>query len=68
MEIPSIESITALNNALVQQRIDTAIMAKANEIAKAQGAMALELLDAAAVTAAQSDEKPESHHSLDLSA
>lgn len=68
METPSIESITALNNALVQQRIDTAIMAKANDIAKARGEMALELLDAAAATAAQSAGKPGSNHSLDISA
>ena len=65
MDIPSIESITALSNALVQQRIDTAIMAKANEIAKAKGDMALELLDAAAAPGAQSARQPGSHRSLD---
>ncbi len=68
MEIPSIESITALHNALVQQRIDTAIMAKANDIAKARGEMALELLDAAAAAAAQSAGKPGSHRSMDINA
>ncbi len=67
MDIASIESITALHSALVQQQIDTAVLAKANDVARAQGEMALELLDAAAATVAQSAGKPQSHHSLDLS-
>ena len=65
MDIPSIESITTLNNALVQQRIDTAVLAKANDIARAQGEMALELLEAAA-TVAQSAGNLGSNHSLDV--
>lgn len=68
MDIGSIESITALHDAVVQQRIDAAVLAKANDIAKAQGEMALELLDAAAATVAQTAAKPGSHHSLDISA
>ena len=66
MNIPSIDSVTALHQVLAQQRFDMAVMAKANDIAKAQGDMALELLDAAAETPNQASGDRDSQQGVDL--
>jgi len=66
MDIPSIDSVTALHQVLAQQRLDMAVMAKANDVAKAQGDMALELLDAATETSNQASGDHDSLHGLDL--
>jgi len=66
MNIPSIDSVTALHQVLAQQRLDMAVMAKANDVAKAQGDMALELLDAAAETSDHASGDRDSQQVLDL--
>lgn len=52
MGIPSISSVSAMQAALVQQQIDIAMLAKANDSVKAQGEAAVALIEAAAELAA----------------
>jgi len=66
VDIRSIESITALHSAGVQQQLDTAVLAKANDLAKAQGDMALKLLEVAAATSAQPAGTSRLPHGMDL--
>lgn len=66
MDIRSIESIAVLHHAVMQRQIDMAVLTKANDIARAQGDMAVELLDAAAATGARSTWTSGLHHGLDL--
>jgi len=45
MNIPSISAVSGLQQAVVQQKINTAVLAKANDIAKTQQQAAIQLLN-----------------------
>jgi len=62
MNIPSAGEISGIQQAATQQKIDIALMAKANQVAKSQGEAALQLLDAA-VQATES--AGDGHHGSD---
>lgn len=48
MNLTSAAAISNLQHAIIQQEISTSVAVKANDVAKAQGEMVLELLGAAA--------------------
>ena len=55
MNAINIDSVSALQAALVRQRVDTAVLAKTRQVADEQAQAVLSLLDAAAQATNQAD-------------
>ena len=66
MDIPSIASVSAMQAAMLQQQIQIAVLAKANQTASAQGDAAIALLEAAAEIAAPPTQSTSSTGKLDV--
>jgi len=68
MNIPSATQISGIQQAATQQRIDVAVLAKANQLAKSQGEAVNQLIESAAETTepAGGDGDSDDGHSLNV--
>ena len=68
LNIPSIASVSAYQQALVAQQVNIATLAKANDAMKAQGEAAIALLQSAVDVATQTSQTQTSNGRLNITA
>ena len=68
LNIPSIASVSAYQQALVAQQVNIATLTKANDAAKAQGEAVVALLQSAVDVATQSSQTRAANGQLDVTA